>query len=168
HVLPDHHGNRSPRADPTLRGMVSGLKLSASIDSLALEYLATIQAVAHGTRHIVDTLNDNGYRISTLIATGGDTKNPVFLREHADATGTRILLPREPEAVLLGSAILAACAANHFPSVTSAMTRMSGVARVIEPNPMARSFHDAKQRVFLRMHDDQLAYRHEMSKAPAP
>ena len=28
HVLPDHHGNRSPRADPTLRGMVSGLKLT--------------------------------------------------------------------------------------------------------------------------------------------
>src|SRR5688572_11140262 len=25
HVLPDHHGNRSPRAAPTLRGMVSGL-----------------------------------------------------------------------------------------------------------------------------------------------
>ena len=24
HVLPEHHGNRSPRADPSLRGMVSG------------------------------------------------------------------------------------------------------------------------------------------------
>ena len=24
HVLPDHHGNRSPRANPTLRGMISG------------------------------------------------------------------------------------------------------------------------------------------------
>ena len=23
HVYPDHHGNRSPYADPTLRGMVS-------------------------------------------------------------------------------------------------------------------------------------------------
>ena len=165
HVLPDHHGNRSPRADPTLRGMISGLKLSASVDSLALAYLATIQAIAHGTRHIIDTLNRNGYRIDTVIATGGDSKNPVFLREHADATNTRILLPRTSEAVLLGSAILAACAAKHFPSVVAAMSHMSGVAGVVQPNPAARRFHDAKQRVFLRMHDDQLAYRDEMSRA---
>jgi len=163
HVLPDHHGNRSPRADPSLRGMISGLKLSASIDSLALEYLATIQAIAHGTRHIIDTMNAHGYLISTVIATGGDSKNPLFLREHADATGARILLPREPEAVLLGSAMLAARAAGHFRSVVEAMTRMSAVSSVIEPNPAARAFHDKKQRVFLRMHDDQLAYRREMA-----
>ena len=167
HVLPDHHGNRSPRADPSLRGMVSGLKLSASVDALALSYLATVQAIAHGTRHIIDTMNAHGYRIGTVIATGGDTKNPLFLREHADATGTRLLLPKEPEAVLLGSAILAARAAHRFPSVLAAMTQMSAVARVIEPNPAARTFHEAKQRVFLRMHDDQLAYRREMQGPPA-
>ena len=163
HVLPDHHGNRSPRADPSLRGMVSGLKLSASVDTLALEYLATIQAIAHGTRHIIDTMNAHGYRISTVIATGGDSKNPIFLREHADATGARIFLPREPEAVLLGSAILAARAAGRFASVVEAMTQMSAVSSVIEPNPAARAFHEKKQRVFLRMHDDQLAYRREMA-----
>ena len=162
HVLPDHHGNRSPRADPSLRGMISGLKLSASMDALALEYLATVQAIAHGTRHIIDTMNAQGYRIDAVIATGGDSKNPLFLREHADATGARILLPKEPEAVLLGSAMLAARAAGHFPTVLDAMTKMSAISRVIEPNPSARAFHDKKQRVFLRMHDDQLAYRRMM------
>ena len=45
-----------------------------------------------------------------MIACGGDTKNPVFLREHADATGCRVVLPREPEAVLLGAAMLGAVA----------------------------------------------------------
>lgn len=164
HVLPDHHGNRSPRADPSLRGMVSGLKLSSSVDALALEYLATIQALAHGTRHIVETLNAHGYAITTLIATGGDSKNPVFLREHADATGSRILLPKEPEAVLLGSAILAACAAGAFPGVLEGMSAMSSVARVVEPNPAARPFHDRKQRVFQRLYDDQLAYRAIMAE----
>ncbi|HEY4118028.1 MAG TPA: FGGY-family carbohydrate kinase, partial [Byssovorax sp.] len=54
HVLPDHHGNRSPRADPSLRGMISGLKLEGDVRALALLYLATIQAIAHGTRHVVD------------------------------------------------------------------------------------------------------------------
>ncbi|HVJ19319.1 MAG TPA: FGGY-family carbohydrate kinase [Polyangiaceae bacterium] len=160
HVLPDHHGNRSPRADPTLRGMISGLKLSASIDSLALAYYATIQAIAHGTRHIVEVLNNNGYSIETLVACGGDCKNPVFVREHADATGCRLLLPEEPEAVLLGSAILGAVAAKSHSSVLEAMTAMSRPARVVEPGggEVAR-YHEARQRVFQRLYQDQMAYR---------
>lgn len=164
HVLPDHHGNRSPRADPTLRGMISGLKLSNSADALALEYLATLQAIAYGTRHIVEALASQGYRIRTLIATGGDTKNPLFLREHADATGCRLVLPQEPEAVLLGSAILGAVAAGAQPSVLSAMSAMSRAKTVIEPSggDVAR-YHERKYRVFLRMYEDQMAYRREMA-----
>ena len=108
HVLPYFHGNRSPRADASLRGMVSGLRMTRDLDALAVQYLATVQAIAHGTRHIVDAMNDAGFRIDTILATGGDTKNELFLREHANATGCRIVLSREPEAVLLGAAILAA------------------------------------------------------------
>ena len=164
HVLPDHHGNRSPRADPTLRGMVSGLKLTDSLDSLALLYLATVQAIAHGTRHILATMNANGYRIDTIFACGGDTKNHVFVQEHADVTGCRVVLPREPEAVLLGSAILGAVASGDFDSVLSAMAAMNATGEVIEPQrgDVAR-FHDRKHAVFQRMHEDQLAYRALMS-----
>ena len=163
HVLPDHHGNRSPRADPSLRGMVSGLKLTDSVDSLALLYLATVQAVAHGTRHIVDTLRAQGYPITTILACGGGTKNDVFLREHADATGCPVVLPAEPEAVLLGAAILGAVAAGDAPSVAEAMATMTRAGHVIEPSRgEVSAFHDAKHRVFLRMHDDQMAYRELM------
>ncbi|MBK8252101.1 MAG: FGGY-family carbohydrate kinase [Polyangiaceae bacterium] len=160
HVLPDHHGNRSPRADPTLRGMVSGLKLSDTIDSLALLYLATVQAIAHGTRHILSTMNQHGYRIHTLLACGGDTKNPVFLREHADITGCRIVLPKEPEAVLLGSAILGAVASGDYPDLLSAMAQMNGAATVIEPaGGETAHYHNKKHSIFLRMYEDQMAYR---------
>jgi FGGY-family pentulose kinase len=166
HVLPDHHGNRSPRADPTLRGMVSGLKLTEGRDPLALLYLATIQGIALGTRHILETMRAHGYRITTLVATGGDAKNPVFLREHADATGCRVVLPKEPEAVLLGSAMLGAVASGARASIEDAMRTMSASDRVVAPagggGETARYF-DAKYAVFLRMHDDQLAYRRIMA-----
>ena len=164
HVFPDFHGNRSPRADPTLRGMVSGLKLSDTLESLALLYLATIQAVAHGTKHIIDTMNAGGYSIDTLLACGGDIKNPVFVREHADVTGCRIVLPREPEAVLLGSSILGAVASGDFASVLDAMSAMNHAEAVVAPGPAAvRSYHAQKHRVFSRMYEDQLAYRALMS-----
>ena len=163
HVFPDFHGNRSPLADPTLRGMVSGLTLSAGPDDLARLYLATIQAIAYGTRHIIETLNENGYAIDTILATGGGTKNPVFLREHADAAFCRLALPREAEAVLLGAAILGAVAGGAFPDIRAAMAGMSSVGATIEPNPDTRRYHDAKYQVFRRMAEDQRAYRKAMA-----
>lgn len=164
HVQPDFHGNRSPRADPTLRGTMTGLTLSATADDLARQYLATIQAVAHGTRHIVAELNRRGYAIDTLFACGGGTKNPVFLREHADVTGCKIVLPKEPEAVLLGSAILGAVAAGAFPTVLEAMTAMNATGAVVRPRRggVAR-YHHVKHQVFQRMHADFLAYRRIMA-----
>jgi D-ribulokinase len=139
---------------------VSGLKLSDTIDSLALLYLATVQAIAHGTRHIIDAMNDKGYSIRTVVACGGDTKNPVFVREHAEATGCPIVIPKEPEAVLLGAAMLGAVASGRYPSLLSAMAAMNEAAALIEPTGGAVArFHDAKHRVFQRMYEDQLAYR---------
>ncbi len=168
HIEPDFHGNRSPRADATLRGMVSGLGLSATLDDLALQYLATIQAVAYGTRHIIDSMRRNGYAIDTVLACGGGTKNPVFLREHADATGCTVVLPREPEAVLLGAAVLGAVAGGAYPGVREAMATMTAAGTRIPPGPPeVQAFHDRKYAVFLRMHDDQLAYRALMTPHPA-
>jgi FGGY-family pentulose kinase len=164
HVLPYFHGNRSPRANPNLRGMISGLKLSHTLDALALQYLATIQAIAHGTRHIIETMNAAGFRIDTLIACGGDTRNDVFVREHADASGCRILLPREPEAVLLGAAILGAVASGDQPSVLAAMRAMTAVASSVTPTPGAvADYHARKHRVFQRMYADQMAYAATMN-----
>lgn len=166
HVQPDFHGNRSPRANPTLKGVISGLTLSATADDLARLYLAAIQAVAHGTKHIVDEMNRRGYRIDTLFVCGGGTKNPVFLREHADITGCRLVLAREPEAVLLGSAVLGAVASGRQADVLAAMEAMNGAGRVIAPatGRVAR-YHAAKHRVFHRLHVDFLAHRQLMKDA---
>jgi len=165
HVYPDFHGNRSPRADASLRGMVSGLSLSDSVEQLAVLYLATVQAVAHGTRHILDTMNARGYRIDTLVACGGDTKNPVFVREHADITGCRVVMPKEPEAVLLGAAMLGAVAAGAQPDLQSAMAQMNTAERVIEAaTGEVHDYHARKHAVFMRMHEDQMAYRALMGR----
>ncbi len=163
HVLPYFHGNRSPRADSTLRGVISGLPLSDTLDDLALLYLATIQSIAYGTRHIIDILNEAGYRINTIFACGGGMKNPVFLRAHADITGCRIVLPQEPEAVLLGAALLGATASRTYESVLDAMAGMNSAGDVLEPAGGAtRAYHNAKYSVFLRLHDDFQDYRRLM------
>ena len=165
HLCPYFHGNRSPRANPHLTGMISGLHLSASLDDLALLYLATIQAIAYGTRHIIEAMNDAGYSIDTLVCCGGGTKNPVFLQQHADITECRLILPHEPEAVILGAAMLGAVAAGTYASVTAAMAAMSRPGEVIAPESAARGYHAAKYKVFHKLYEDQVYYQTLMSKA---
>lgn len=162
HVLDYHHGNRSPLADASLTGMISGVTLDRDIDALAVRYLATLQAVSLGTRHIVETLNEHGHAIKRLRLCGGALKNARWLRELSDATGLAIELPEERETVLLGSAMLAATACGDHPGLRQAAAAMSATARTILPDVTRRDFFDAKYRVYRQMHADQLRYRELM------
>lgn len=163
HVLPYFHGNRSPRANPFLTGGIVGLKLSSTFDDLALLYLATIQSVAYGTRHIIETMNEAGYDIQQVSATGGGTKNDLFLKQHADSCGCRIVLPKEPEAVLLGSAILGSVASGTYRSIPKAMENMNHAGKVVEPvKGSVTAYHNAKYAVFKKMYEDERSYKNMM------
>ncbi|WP_368897657.1 FGGY-family carbohydrate kinase, partial [Morganella morganii] len=165
HVLPYFHGNRSPRANPNLRGVVTGLRMTQTLDDLALIYLATIQAIALGTRHIIEEMNKAGYNIDTIMGCGGGTKNPIFIQEHANATGCAMLLPEESEAVLLGSAMLGSVAAGFYASIPEAMQAMSRISKTVTPQTESiKQFYDAKYRVFHQLYHDDQRYRQLMSE----
>jgi FGGY-family pentulose kinase len=153
HVLPYHLGNRSPRADSHARGVISGLTLDQTVSEVAMHYYATVQAIACGTRHIIEAMNQEGYNILEIYMCGGHTKNSVFLQEHADFTECPIHLPEEKEAVLLGTAILAAVAAGQYPTIIDAMRNMSRTGTVIKPDLTHQKYHDGKYKIFLKMYE---------------
>ena len=157
HVLDDHHGNRSPRANPQARGAIYGLTLEEGEAGLARLYLATLQAIAYGTRHIIDAMRAAGHDISRIVICGGATKNPLWLREYANATGCDIHLAREEDAVTLGAALLGAVACGGFPSLTDAVAAMSHHGKTVAADRSAQThaFHQAKYQVYLQMYDDQ-------------
>ena len=163
HILPDFLGNRSPKADPHYRGLIDGIPLDTSLTSHALQYYAVIQAVAYGIRDNIDALNSAGYRIDTMYVTGGGAKNSVWLQEHADATGCTIVLPKTSDAVLLGSAVLAATAAGLYPDIYHAMQAMSGTGQTIHPNPETAEYHRAKFTAFQELYKQQKRRRDQMA-----
>jgi FGGY-family pentulose kinase len=163
HVLPYFLGNRSPNADPHAVALVEGLTLDQSRVSLAQLYYATVQAVAYGTRDIVRAMNAAGYAIDTLFVTGGGTKNPIWLQEHADATGLTLVLPAEPDAVLLGTAMLAAVASGAYTDVPTAMQAMSARGSVIRPNPETNAYHAARFGIFRELYQEQKRRRAQMA-----
>ncbi|MGN6551565.1 MAG: FGGY-family carbohydrate kinase [Pararhizobium sp.] len=153
HVLPDFHGNRSPLADPHAVGVISGLTLDASFDSLCRLYWRTAVAIALGVRHILDRLNEAGYEIDTLHVTGGHTKNPLLMELYADATGCSVITPATKDAVLLGTGMVAAAAAGLYPSLEAACTAMYRGGTRRRPDPAAAQRFARDYRVFLKMHE---------------
>eukprot|EP01117_Protostelium_nocturnum_P007275 TRINITY_DN2600_c0_g1_i1.p1 TRINITY_DN2600_c0_g1~~TRINITY_DN2600_c0_g1_i1.p1 ORF type:complete len:613 (+),score=203.31 TRINITY_DN2600_c0_g1_i1:149-1840(+) len=164
HILPYYYGNRSPRADPTLVGMISGLHLTKSLDDLALQYLAVLQAIAYGTKHIIDELNRNGYQIDTLFMTGGASKSQFLVQQHANITGCRVGV-RTESAVLSGAAIIAASASKLFDDMNECMSRLTKFERMVQPQEQVAKYHKAKYNVFLRMYEDQMNYRKMMEES---
>ncbi|KAK5644725.1 hypothetical protein RI129_006025 [Pyrocoelia pectoralis] len=163
HIWPDFHGNRSPVADSTLRGAICGLSLSADEENLAIVYLAAVQAVSYGTRHILEALSRSGHNsVSSILICGGLSKNPLFVQTQADVVNLPVVYPDEKESVLLGSAILGACAADYFRDISDAIRSMGGRGTVINPNSRTIGYHNKKYKVFLQMLDDQLKYREIM------
>ncbi|KAL3841027.1 hypothetical protein ACJIZ3_025618 [Penstemon smallii] len=167
HVLPDFHGNRSPVADPKSKGMICGLTLDTSEKQLALLYLAIVQGIAYGTRHIVEHCNAHGHKIDTLLACGGLAKNRLFIQEHADIIGYPIVLPRENESVLLGAAILGAVASKKYSTLREAMKALNAAGQVVYPckESKVRKYHDAKYRIFRELYEQQLSHRSVMKEA---
>ncbi|GAK63718.1 pentulose kinase [Moesziomyces antarcticus] len=121
-VYPDFHGNRSPLADPQMRGMITGLKLDRSLTDLAVRYYATLEAIALQTRHIVSEMNAKGHKIDAIYMSGGHVKNAVFMQLIADVCGMPVQLPFSSSAsVVAGSAILGRFAADvQDPKATNA------------------------------------------------
>lgn len=152
-VVPDFHGNRSPLARPDVRGIVWGMDLDASIDGLARLYHAAAVGIAYGTRHIIDTLNQHGYRIRRLHLTGGHARSPLLVQLYANATGCDIVLPRESDGVLLGTALLAATAAGMYGDLSCAGQAMVHGRAVVTPDPNAVSVHERGYTAFRTLLD---------------
>lgn len=71
------NGRRSPFADSSLTGTLTGLNLSTSAPEI---YYAFAEATAFATKHILDHMRDNGVRIDRLIGRGRGIAQKVALQ----------------------------------------------------------------------------------------
>src|SRR5690625_5329373 len=98
----------------------------------------------------------NLYRndIRQISITGGGTKNKLFLKSHADICGCTLVLPKEQEAVLLGSAVLGSVASGFYSSIEEAMANMNQTGKTINPvKGRVSEYHQAKYSVFKKMYE---------------
>jgi len=151
HVLPDFRGNRSPRAEPSALGVISGLALDTDFDSLCRLYWRTALALALGIRQNLDVLRAAGFDADRLLLAGGHARNDLLVGLYADATGLTVIEPNAPDVVLLGGAMLAATAAALYPALIGAAAAMDQGGAERAPDATSRASFDRDYRIFLEM-----------------
>jgi D-ribulokinase len=151
HVVPEFLGNRAPFADPHARAVIAGLGMETGVDSLVALYIAGICSIGYGLRQIIETQASAGASIDRVMISGGAGRHDLVRQLLADATGKPVLATRAEEPVLLGAAMLGAVAGGRFGDVQTAMSAMSQVSRVYEPDDDVRALHDARFHAFTRL-----------------
>ncbi|CAK5262634.1 unnamed protein product [Mycena citricolor] len=190
-MYPDFHGNRSPIADPQMRGVLGGLTLDSGVSDLARKYALTLEAIALQTKHIIDVLNGReggvkivggespkpGHEIDSIYVSGGQARNSALMTLIADACGMPVVVPASEDggdgaAVVRGAAVLGRYAAESAEQNKEAetlwrvMVEMTPPASIIAPRaaPRVKRLLDAKYSMFREMIDFQKRWRGEMEK----
>ncbi|KAI1494640.1 Nup93/Nic96-domain-containing protein [Biscogniauxia mediterranea] len=169
----DLWGNRSPIADPNMKGAVIGLSPDSSVDGLALYYYATMEFIALQTRQIIEAMNKAGHNIQTIFMSGSQCQNDLLMDLIATTCDMPVLIPRYVHAAVVhGAAMLGAKAASadadgKTEDLWSIMDRMSKPGRLVKPgtDQNEKKLLDAKYEVFLDQCRTQREYRRKVDQA---
>jgi len=169
----DLWGNRSPIADPNMRGALIGMSSDKSKDGMALLYYSTMEFIALQTRQIVETMNSSGHGIKSIFMSGSQCQNEILMDLIATACGMPVLIPRYVNAAVVhGAAMLGAKAASadkdgNTEPLWNIMDRMSKPGKVVwsRGDPAEKKLLDAKYEVFLDQCRTQQEYRRKIDEA---
>jgi L-ribulokinase len=127
------NGRRTPDANQTLKGAITGLNLGSDAPRI---FRALVEATAFGTKKIADRFIEEGVEIKGVIAMGGIPKKaPFVMQVTADVLNMPIKVVASEQACALGTAMAAATAAGLYATIEESQEKMgSGFEQEFIPN----------------------------------
>lgn len=171
HVYPDFHGNRSPLADPNMKGQIVGLSFDTSLHDLAIRYLATLQALAYQTRHIIEEMNSHGINIKIISLIGGLIQNSLYTKTVCDVCNVPVLLQNGANtSIILGAALLGASSSELFKDkkfeellTNFGLNNQNAInCSLLKPDSNHLDYHQAKYQIYKKMLKNQIGFRSMM------
>jgi sugar (pentulose or hexulose) kinase len=135
-------GSGAPHSDPLTRAAWIGLCSKHTRADLA-------KAVLEGTAYEMEFVRRSGEKmtghpIRLLMAAGGGTRNRMWLQIKADVSGCAIQVSQEPDATLLGAALVAGIGCGIYADGESAHASLTRQPMItIEPNYKRHMIYDA-------------------------
>jgi xylulokinase len=142
--LPYLSGERTPHADPDVRGAFVGIGLEHDRGALAR---ATLEGVAYGLRDSLEVLAAVGPRPAVGRVSGGGARSRLWLAIIASVLGIPLERTEVEEGAAYGAALLGGVAAGVFPDVETAIVRCVRPAGRVDPDPAwAAAYEDGYDR----------------------
>lgn len=128
------NGRRTPDANQSLKGAITGLSLGSDAPGI---FRALVEATAFGSRMINDRFISEGVRIDSVIAVGGVAKkSPFVMQIVADVLNMPIRVAKSDQTCALGSAMAAAVVAGVYGDIPAAQEAMgNGFEKEYMPDP---------------------------------
>ena len=144
------NGRRTPDADQTLKGAITGLGLGSTAPHV---FKALIESTCFGARAIVERFRSEGVDVKGLIGLGGVArKSPYIMQVLADVINMPIKIHRSEQTCALGAAMFAAVAADIHPTVEVAMNEMGqGFDQHYVPDARATAIYDRRYKKYLSL-----------------
>jgi len=116
------NGRRTPDADQTLKGAMTGLNLASGAPRI---FRAWVEATCFGAKAIVDRFRSEGVPVKGLIGLGGVArKSPYIMQVMADVMDMPIRIHKSEQTCAAGAAMFAAVAAGVHARMEDAMNAM--------------------------------------------
>ncbi len=138
-------GDSAPHWTPDAKGIFLGLTLAHHRHELAR---AVMEGVSMQTREVLDVFTTLGVPVRHIRLTGGCTAIEGWNQMQADLYGKPVSTLENPQASLLGAAILAAHGLGIFPSVAAAARQMVKIRRTYEPDRQRMETYEGIYRRF--------------------
>lgn len=131
--LPYLAGERTPHFDNSAKAIFFGLRLGHDQRHMIR---SVMEGVVYSLKESLVLFEEMGVEVSSIIAAGGGSRNPVWVQMQADVFGKPVRVINVSEQACLGAAMLAGVGCGLFESyeqATDTYVRFSD--RVYEPDP---------------------------------
>jgi xylulokinase len=125
-------GERTPHADPNVRGAFVGLSLRHDRGALVR---SIFEGVAYGLRDSLELLRGLGSTIDAGRVSGGGARSPLWVKILASVLGVPLQRTAVEEGAAFGAALLAGVASGVFRDVHEAVDACVHVRDEVEPDP---------------------------------
>ena len=133
--LPYLVGTSAPEFDAQANGVFWGLRQEHDAIDMAG---SVMEGVSFVLRKNCEHIAKNGVALTSIIATGGGAKSPIWCQMQADITGLPVSIPKEKEAACLGAALIAAVSDGRFESYADAVHTCVELTYSYAPHPSDR------------------------------
>ena len=144
-MLPHLEGAGFPDFAPGARGVFFGLTLHHGKPHLTR---AILEAIAYLIRSDVETLQGLGIQASEVRVLGGGSKSALWNQIKADVLGLPIAVPANPDAALVGTAVIAAVGIGLYPDFPTAVGSMTRMESRVEPDPARAALYAQQYQLY--------------------